>query len=144
MKKIVQVTYTSSSGSILPELQWTERVSLSYAGSSITRTAKIDTSEVNAGTWNLPIDELSLKPLFSSLQELNCKKLERVEPQDTPDGGGTESFIFSYRIGTICEMTYDTGVSYGNGDLYSGLIREFVKNLSLPMGAANRYKMPTH
>ena len=142
MKKIVQVTYTSSSGSILPELQWTEKISLSPDGSSFTRTGKIDKSEVNAGIWTISIDESSLNTLFSSLQVLNCKNLKRMEPQDPADGGVQEIFIIAYQNGEVCELNYETGVSYVNGDVYGGLIRKFVTHLSIPVEAANRNKLP--
>lgn len=143
MNEIVNVTYLITSGPILPELQWTETYILNSEAASFTRTGKVKSTRVNEGYWQIPMETQALKSLFSSLQPLDCRKLKREEPSDLPDGSGSETFVIKYKNGDTCEMGYLPGVSYGNGDKFSEVIRMFIKEISLPKEASAQYYLPS-
>ena len=142
MKAIREIRYLNSSGSILPEMQWSEEYSLTEAEVALVRKGKIENSQVNAGSWTLSPDRQSLQELFAVLQNLDCAKVKRIDPADPPDGGGSEEFTIIYESGGTCNMRFDPGVSYENGDEYAAMIRRFFSEIELPDGAGDRYMVP--
>lgn len=142
VKTIKEVRYTNSSGSILPELQWSEEYSLSIGNSVLIRKGRVENTQVNAGLWALTVDEQSLQQLFDSLKELDCTKLQRIEPVEPPDGGGTEEFTIVYENGNTCNMFYNPGVSYENGDEFAISIRKFINGIVLPDSSVDRHQIP--
>lgn len=142
MRTIKEIRYLKSSGSILPELQWVEEYLLSAENATLSRKGRIENSQVNAGSWNLIPDRLVLKELFDALQKMGCAKLNRIDPADPPDGGGSEEFTIVYETGDTCIMRYDPGVTYENGDEYAALIRSFISTIDLPGNAVNRHLIP--
>jgi hypothetical protein len=70
MNDISRVTYTIDSGTILPELQWHEAITITEEGVILTRNGKSDDSQVNAGSWQIVADEQGVKALFDQLEGL--------------------------------------------------------------------------
>jgi hypothetical protein len=97
---------------------------------------------VNTGSWDLTTDKQLLQELFDVLQEMDCAKIQRIDPVDPPDGGSSEEFTVVYENGKPCSMRYDPGVSYENGDEYAALIRNFFSGIELPDNAVNRHLTP--
>lgn len=142
MKTIREIRYLNSSGSILPELQWSEEYLLTDENVFLVRKGRIENSQVNAGSWNLTTDKLLLQELFNVLQEMDCAKIQRIDPADPPDGGDSEEFTIVYETGNTCYMRYDPGVLYEIGDEYAALIRIFISRIELPESAVNRHLIP--
>lgn len=136
---ISQVIYTASSGTILPELLWSEHFTITGDSVSLTRAGKVNDTTVNSGTWKFAADAQTVAVLFAQLGAVDCARLTRVEPDDPPDGGGAESFEIVYANGNKCALTYDAGVTYTDGERIVAPIRAFVRALALPAGAAPRY-----
>jgi hypothetical protein len=70
---------------------------------------------------------------------VDCATVKRVEPDDQPDGGGTESYTIAYARGKECSLVYDPGTTYTNGELLVQPIVLFIQSLALPFDAADRY-----
>jgi hypothetical protein len=138
MKKITSVVYTSGSGSILPELQWHEQITISRDKAVLTRSGG---SQVNAGTWELVLDPAEVRTLFDQLQAVDRAGIRRSEPQDPPDGGGTESFGLVLGDSGEFWMIYDPGVTYSNDTALVQPIRTFLKGLAFPEAAVQRQRM---
>lgn len=140
MNDISQVTYTSDSGTILPELQWREQIIITKNKVSLTRNGRTADTQVNAGTWEFAVDGPKVTALFAQLETINCATIKRMEPDDLPDGGGTESYTIVYAGDQECSLVYDPGTTYTDGILIVKPVEAFIRNLTLPVGAANRYK----
>ena len=140
MKEISHVSYTSDAGPILPELQWREQIVIAKDKVTLTRVGSIAGSEVNDGTWQLALDVQQAATLFAGLQNLDCAALERVEAQDAPDGGHSESFTIHYADGQTCSLYYDPGTTYSGGEHVVQPVQAFLQGLVFPPEAASRYK----
>ena len=57
MNNVTQVSYTSDAGTILPELQWHEQIVITKSQVSLTRNGRVADTEINAGSWEIPVDE---------------------------------------------------------------------------------------
>jgi hypothetical protein len=99
MDDIIQVVYTSEAGPILPELQWHEQIIITAEKITLTRTGRTDETEINAGAWEFEADSAQVTALFATLQVIDCATLRRIEPDDPPDGGQTESYTLHYASG---------------------------------------------
>lgn len=138
--QIVEVRYTSSAGTILPELQWHEEIVISRGGASLRRNGRAADSEVNEGTWGVVVDAQQVSALFEQLQAVDCAALQRVEPQDAPDGGGEESYTLVYASGKRCSLWYHAGVDYTNGERIVEPVQAFLQGLALPLAAQSRHR----
>lgn len=143
MNKISQISYTSDSGAILPELQWHEQITITPGKVTLARNGKTPDTIVNAGTWDFGVEEQKTTALFEQLEAIRCSAIERIEPQDAPDGGGAEAYTLLYADGAQCSLAYDPGTSYTNGEEVVKPVRAFIQSLSLPAEAANRYNPPS-
>ncbi len=139
MTPISQISYTSQAGSILPELQWTEEFIITPALVRLTRQGQVAETEVNVGSWEFAVDEAQAAALFAQLEAVDCATMTRIEPDDPPDGGNTESYTLVYANGQECTLWYDPGTTYEQGELLVTPIMQFIQNLRLPAEAANRY-----
>ncbi|MCU0522763.1 MAG: hypothetical protein MUF84_19005 [Anaerolineae bacterium] len=139
MKSITQVTYTSDSGTILPELQWHEQFDITREGVVLTRNGRTPDTEVNAGTWEITVEEDAVAALFAQLEGANPTRIKRVEPEDPPDGGGTEEYAVAYGRDKTLTMRLDPGVTYTGGDSIVAPVQAFLRDLTLPPEAATRY-----
>lgn len=142
MKEITQISYTSDSGALLPELQWHEEYVITDGAVTFSRNGKVAETEVNAGTWQIALDEQQTAELFKQLEAVNIAAIERVEPQDAPDGGGSASYAVVYAGGKTFNLYFDAGVVYTNSEPLLDPINQFIQNLVLPAEAANRYHLP--
>ena len=142
MKEITQISYTSDSGALLPELQWHEEYVITDGAVTFSRNGKVAETEVNAGTWQIALHEQQTAELFKQLEAVNIAAIERVEPQDAPDGGGSASYAVVYAGGKTFNLYFDAGVVYTNSEPLLDPINQFIQNLVLPAEAANRYHLP--
>lgn len=140
MDKIIQVTCTADSGAILPELQWHEIMVITPGRVVLTRNGKVPDTQVNTGSWEIPIDEQQTAELFEKLNAVERSAIKRVEPQDAPDGGGTETFTITYESSPELSLMMDPGTTYTNAEGILLPLRAFIKDLALPAEAASRHK----
>lgn len=139
MNDISQVSYTSDSGTILPELQWHEQIIITKNKVSLTRNGRAADTKVNTGVWEFVVDEPKVTALFAQLTAVNRAAIKRVEPDDPPDGGGTESYTIIYAGDQEFSLVYDPGTTYTNGGLIVEPVEAFIQSLTLPAEAASRY-----
>ncbi len=142
MDDISGIVYTSDSGTILPELQWHEAINITKDGVTLLRSGKVAETQVNAGTWAITVDEQAVEVLLHQLEEVDCSTIQRVEPEDAPDGGETEAYTITYGDGKERYLVFNPGVTYTNGELLVGPIEEFIQSLEIPDEARNRYLVP--
>jgi hypothetical protein len=140
MDAVVEVTVTSDSGPILPELQWHERIIITADGATLSRNGRVSDTAVNAGTWEIAVDAEATRALFAQLAAVDCTAIRRVEPDDPPDGGGAVRYEIGRASGARCILAYDPGVTYTGGDRIATPVQAFVRDLALPEAAA-RYRI---
>ena len=140
MNDISQVSYASDAGTILPELQWHEQIIITKSKVSLTRNGRVANTKINAGTWEFASDEQKVTAFFEQLEAIDCSTIKRLEPDDPPDGGGTESYTIVYARGKEFSLVYDPGTTYTNDELLVKPIEMFIQSLSLPAEAASRYQ----
>ncbi len=138
--EISQVIYTSDAGTLLPEQQWHERVVISRSKVSLARNGRVEHTEINEGAWEFSVEEQQVQALFEQIRTVDCSSLERIEPDDPPDGGGTETYTIRYANGKECSLVYDSGTTYTKGLLIVHPIQAFLTNLTPPAEAVNRYR----
>jgi hypothetical protein len=140
VSEIVRITHTSTAGPILPELQWYEEIAIMPEKVVLSRNGRVEESEVNAGSWEIAVDAEAVTTLFEQLAAVDCATIKRIEPDDPPDGGDSESYRITYASGTTCSLDYAPGTTYTNGELVVDPIRVFLANLDLPATATSRHK----
>lgn len=138
--KISQITYAIDSGTILPELQWHEQFVITRNQVTLSRNGRVPGSEVNAGTWTFPADGSQVKALFRQLEGVNGSRIKRVEPDDPPEGGYTESYTILYSNGKTHSLWYDPGTTYAGGEIIVKPVKAFIQGLVLPATATSRHK----
>lgn len=139
MNDISQITIVSEAGSILPELQWHEEYMITKDSVTFRRSGNADASDVNAGSWDIPADAHEITDLFMVLETVDLKSIERVEPLDTPDGGGSSFYTITFANDRSFSLNYNPGVTYTNGELITKPLQDFLDTLKLPIEAVNRY-----
>lgn len=139
MSDISRITYTIDSGTILPELQWHEAITITEQGVTLTRNGKSNDSQVNAGSWEIVADKQGIKALFEQLAGVDGSTIERVEPRDAPDGGQTQTFTIAYGGDKELSMFFDPGTTYTNSESLVKPIEKFIQSLDIPEEATNRY-----
>ena len=132
MKEIKQIIYTSNSGTILPELQWHEEYTIDQDSVTFRRSGKMENTTVNAGEWQIDVDPDDLSVLFDQLELLKYQEITKIEPQDIPDGGGSESVQIVFSNGNSFRMDLTPGVTYSNGDLIMVPLQSFISELDIP------------
>lgn len=139
--EIVQVSYAVDSGPILPELQWHEQYTITSGQVVFTRSGKIEQTLANAGSWTLDVKPQQIDSLFKQLAALDTSSMQRVEPEDAPDGGITASYVITYASGKTFSLLLDPGVSYTHGETLADPILQFIQGLSIPVDAASRQQL---
>jgi hypothetical protein len=139
MSDISRITYTIDSGTILPELQWHEAITITEQGVTLTRSGKSNDSQVNAGSWEVVADAQGIKALFDQLAGVDGSTIQRVEPQDAPDGGETQTYTIAYGRDKELSLVLDPGTTYTNGELLVDPIKDFIQALDISEEAINRY-----
>jgi hypothetical protein len=124
---------------ILPELQWHERITIGANTVRLARNGRTANTRVNAGTWELPADPHRVAALFAQLGAVDRAAIQRVEPDDIPDGGGSEEYTLVYANGAQFGLSYTPGVIYTNGELIVQPVQAFLRGLQWPAEAASRY-----
>ncbi len=142
MDDISGIMYTIDSGTILPELQWHEAITITKQGATLIRNGKVDETQVNTGTWVILVDEQEVEALFQQLETVDCATIQRVEPEDAPEGGETETYTVTYGNGKSCSLVFDPGASYADSESLVEPIEAFVQSLEIPDEARNRYLVP--
>jgi hypothetical protein len=142
MQDITQIAYTSDSGSILPELQWHERITITANTISFVRNGKAASTHVNVGAWEWAANAQAVKALFAQLAAINSAAIKRLESDDPPDGGSTETYTVTYGRGQTCSLVFDPGGDYIGGDLIVAPVWDFIQDLRLPDEAVRRYGFP--
>jgi len=140
MEDISQVSYTSESGTIPPELQWYAQIVITRNKVTLTRNGKTADTEVNEGTWEFAVDEQKVTAFFEQLEAIDCSSIEKVEPDEPTVGGGTETYSVVYAGDETFYLRYGQGTTYTDGMLIVKPIDAFIESLALPAGAANQYK----
>lgn len=140
MAEIIQVEVSSESGSILPELQWHEEIVLTKQQLQLTRNGKQQISQVNAGTWVYETEGQQVAALFTQLEKADCFSMERIEPEDPPDGGDTVSYTLTYQDGKSCSLYFEPGATYENGDLIVKPLQSFLSAFPFSPEALSRYQ----
>lgn len=141
--ELLQITYTVETGSIEPTLQWFERYTI-YRNTALSsdffeRTGKVNGTQVNQGSWILEPDKQAHTKLFTALDALDLDSIKPIEPEDIPDGAGTERYELKFADGTIFSLDYTPGMEYTNGELVTGPVQEYIASLALPDDAVSRY-----
>jgi hypothetical protein len=139
---ITSVTYTSQSGTILPELQWYEEIHITAEKAVLTRKGMTEDTQVNAGAWEIPLDESSVNMLFEQLGSVDCSRLQRVEAADAPEGGGTDSYTLTYSNGKSCNLYFDPGTTYEGSESIVDHAQDFIQGLAFPSDALLKYNNP--
>lgn len=143
LEKTVQtinlVQYSSDSGPILPERQWHEEITITNNAVVLKRSGKVAETKVNAGSWEIPVDMDTVAEFFQELEAVDWSSLKRIEPDDTPDGGGVISYEFVFSNGKSLSLYYDPGTTYENDSRMRKLVDEFILQLEIPFGAKSRY-----
>jgi len=142
MDDISAITHSINSGTILPELQWHEAIVITKDRVSLARNGKVDETQVNTGTWVITVDEQEVEALFQQLEKVDCSTIQRVEPEDAPDGGVTETYTITYGNGMERSLVFEPGVTYTNSELLVKPIQEFIQSQEIPDEARNRYMVP--
>ncbi len=132
---IERLIYISEAGSILPELQWYEEITVSRGEIVLRRNGKTADTEINAGRWSIVIETGRVERLFSRLAGFDRSVLRRLEPEISPDGGSRESFTLVYRNDRDCTVSLDPGVTYTGAEGFVETVREFLKTLTFPVGS---------
>jgi hypothetical protein len=140
LKDISQVSYTSESGTILPEGQWYEEIVITRDKVTLVRNGKTANTIINAGTWEFAVDEQQVAAFFEQLQAVDCSSIKKVEPEMLTVGGGIEFYSIVYAGDKRFTVSYGQGRTYTDGMLIVELVDAFIKGLAMPAGAANRYK----
>jgi len=138
--EITQITYSSSSGSILPDLQWHEEIIITLDDVTLTRNGKTPDSLVNSGTWRCQIDPSITETLFIQMKDVDCSIINRIESKDSPDGRSVENYIIHYQSGTTCDLFYDPGTEYLNGEMIVNPILEYMKLIDFPQDSVAQYE----
>ncbi len=136
---IVQVSYSSNAGPILPELQWYEEITITPDAVLLTRSGRVAETEINTGSWQLTVDPAAVSALFEHLAAVDCTTITRLEPDDPLDGGETESYRVVYASGAACSLRYDPGTTYANGMQIVQPVRMFLAGLDFPANSG-RYR----
>ena len=142
MKSIRQVVYSTDSGSILPEMQWHEEITITTNTVLLKRNGKVPETQVNTGSWEIPVDKDKAEELFEQLEAVDWSIIKRIEPEDAPDGGGSERFTITFAGGETYSLEYIGGSAYTNGEWITGPIRDFLEEIAYPAEWAVRYKLP--
>lgn len=141
LDNITQVSITSDAGSIPDELQWHEEITITKDDVSFVRNGRTDETEVDEGSWDVPVGAQSVAALFAELEAVDCATIERVEPDDPLDGGETTSYTITYGRGKTFYLRYEPGVTYTDGARLVDPIMTFIEDLDLPAAALNRYDL---
>jgi hypothetical protein len=142
MTDISQIVYTSDAGTILPELQWHEQIVIAQDKVCLTRNGRAENTKVNAGTWEIAVDEQEVAELFRQLEAVDRSAIQQIKPEDAPVGGDTESYTITYAGGKTFSWVYDPGPTYTSGELIVQPVQAFIQSLDLPADAASRYDFP--
>jgi hypothetical protein len=132
MRQIIQVSYSTATGSVLPEHQYFEEIIIKNDGVTFTRSSKSINTIVNTGTWIVPVSIEKINALFNDLKYAKCSDLIRNEPKDAPDGGSTEAYTVTYKNDKTCQIYLSPGTYYDNGDAFITPIQSFITDLVLP------------
>lgn len=141
--ELLQITYTAETGSVEPMLQWFEQYTI-YRNTALSsdffeRTGKANRTQVNQGSWILEPDKQAHEKLFTALDALDLDSIKPIEPEDIPDGAGTERYELKFADGTIFSLDYTPGMDYTNGELVTGPVQEYIESLVLPDDAVSRF-----
>lgn len=140
VQTITQITIAASSGPISSELQWHEEYIITSGQITFRRSGSQANSTVNQGNWQVDISPGIIQALFSELLKVDCSGIQRIEPEEVPDGGGTVSYSVEYASQGACNLLFDPGTTYQNGVLMTQPIQAFLDELLLPSEAVNRYE----
>ncbi len=141
MTSIVSVRYTLDAGTLPPELRWHEEYMISDEGVVFSRSAFQEETQVNTGSWMVEIEAGAVDALLDQLNEADLKGIERVEPADAPDGGGSESILLLDASGRSFSLDFINGVTYTGAEGVVEPVREFIHNLVLPEEAVVQYNL---
>ena len=126
---IAWITYTSESGTILPELQSHETVTITRERVTLTRRGKTDDTDVDEGTWVFDVDPQRVTALFEQLETIDCSTIKRLEPEELTEGGRTMTYDIVYAGRKTFNMNYGQGATYTNGWLITRPIDTFIQSL---------------
>lgn len=138
MRQIDHVSYSIISGTILPELQYSEEFIIRGNEVTFIRKNNSENTHVNTGTWSVTVDKEKINLLFNTLEKVRCNDLVRHELEDTSDGGSTEVFTIYYKNNHSCQIYLAPGVYFDNGDRLLLPIQSFIKELVLPEDALSK------
>lgn len=138
--EITRVRCTLDSGPLPPEYQFHEEWEITRAAAMLTRSGKAANTQVNAGSWEIALDEAETSKWLESLAGLDCAALQRVESPDAPDGAGTSSYTLFFTGGETCELYFDPGASYPGSEGLVQAVDTFIAGLAFPPEALPRVR----
>jgi len=137
-RTVSRVVFHKSSGPVVPP--WSEQYVISTSGIQFRRTSEPG-SRINVGTWDL-LSSAGVPELLARLAVLDCSRIKEILPDDTPEGGGTTSYLVEYGDGTRCSVYYRDGITYSGAEELVGAIDGLIASLSLPEGASGLFVSP--
>lgn len=136
--EIARVRFSADSGPLPPEYQYFEEIVITRGAAALTRGGKAADTLVNAGSWQIALDEPGASGLFETLAALDCAGLKREEAPDAPDGAGTLVYAIEYAGGGVCELYFDPGASYPGSETLVQAVDAFIAGLAFPPEALPR------
>jgi hypothetical protein len=137
---ISQVSTSTQSGTILPELQLYEQIIITRDRVTLTRKGMTPDTEVSEGTWEFAVDAQEVMAFWKQLEAIDCSSIREVKPDMPTVGGGTESYRIVYAGDRTFYLGYGQGTTYTNGMLIVEPIEAFIEGLDLPASATMQYK----
>ncbi len=138
--RIVSVNYSADSGSVQPEMQWHEEILITREKAVLSRNGKTADTIVNAGSWDGRVDTQKSAEYFELLDSTHCSTIQRLEPEDIPEGGGSSSYTLTYTDGSTCVLQFDSGVTYPGSAAITGPIDELIRLVDFPREALLQIK----
>ena len=137
---VVAVIYTNSSGPVAPDSAWDEKYTISTDRLTFERTGYTDMTTVNGGTWTINSDGANEAKLFSDLSTVDVYGVVKTGQGAIPVGSGARCYTIRYDNGESREVVFGDGSIYGNADLITTPIDNYLSSVVLPADASKRYK----
>ena len=138
---VVGVIYSNSSGPVAPDAACDEKYIVSPDGLTFERTGYTDMTTVNGGTWTINSDGANEAKLFSDLSTVDVYYgVVKTGQGAIPVGAGARCYTIQYDNGESREVVFGDGSIYGNADLITTPIDNYLSNVVLPAAALKRYK----
>ena len=113
-RDITKVSITTYSGTVAPEYQYKEVLSITMDEVTFTRTGSVDDTKVNEGTWSTPANKEAVKIMFSQLEKKNFFWIMQIWFIPSRTGDGYRTYEIEYGKGKTFTLDQDLGKDYIN------------------------------